>query len=159
MVFHWSLGNSKSPQVFRTLLSTLANLNSAVWSLLLLLFPIPPNLLPILWWLYRAYQLQLVLPSLSCSVFFSIPYQGPGTYLSLCFLYYYYYYENFSLEFEWQQVSSGFQANLNSAVVWMVSMCPLISKSLSLFTKPLGIVPRILITFIITIIVCMFSRI
>ena len=30
MVFHWSLCDSKSPQVFRTLLSTLAVLNNAV---------------------------------------------------------------------------------------------------------------------------------
>ena len=32
MVFHWSLSDSKSPQVSRTLLSILANLsNSVVW--------------------------------------------------------------------------------------------------------------------------------
>ena len=34
MVFHWSLSDSKSPQVFRTLLSILADLNNAeVWRL------------------------------------------------------------------------------------------------------------------------------
>ena len=31
MVFHWSLSDSKSPQVSRTLLSILANLNIIVW--------------------------------------------------------------------------------------------------------------------------------
>ena len=43
---------------------------------------------PILWWLYRAHQLQLVSPSLSCSIvfFFSVLYQGLSTYLSSCFL-------------------------------------------------------------------------
>ena len=30
MVFHWSLNDNKSPQVFRTLLSILVNLNNAV---------------------------------------------------------------------------------------------------------------------------------
>ena len=30
MVFHWSLSDSKSPHVFRTLFSILADLNSAV---------------------------------------------------------------------------------------------------------------------------------
>ena len=32
MIFHWSLSDGKSPQVFRTLLSILANLyNAVVW--------------------------------------------------------------------------------------------------------------------------------
>ena len=43
------------------------------------------------------------------------------------------------------------QANLNNAVVWMVSACPLISKSSSPFTNPLGIVPSALITISITV--------
>ena len=32
MVFHWSLSDSKSPQVSRTLLSVLADLNAVVWT-------------------------------------------------------------------------------------------------------------------------------
>ena len=36
--------------------------------------------------------------------------------------------------------------NLNNAVVWMVSTCPLISKSSSLCTSPLVTVPRAPIT-------------
>ena len=55
-------------------------------STLVLLFPIPPGLLPILWWLYRARQLQLLSPSPSCSVVFSVLLPGLGTYLSFCFL-------------------------------------------------------------------------
>ena len=34
MVFHWSLSNSKSPQVSRTLLSILADLNNVVVSMI-----------------------------------------------------------------------------------------------------------------------------
>ena len=41
-------------------------------------------------------------------------------------------------------------ADLNNAVVWMVSTCPLISKSSSSFTNPLGIVPSAPITIGIT---------
>ena len=40
------------------------------WSLLTLLFPSPPVPLSILWWLDRTPQLQLVSPSLSCSIVF-----------------------------------------------------------------------------------------
>ena len=42
-------------------------------------------------------------------------------------------------------------ADLNNVVVWMVSTCPLISKSSSPFTKPLGIIPSALITTGITV--------
>ena len=41
------------------------------WSPLALLFLSPPVPLSILWWLYRAHQLLLVSPSLSCSIVFS----------------------------------------------------------------------------------------
>ena len=40
------------------------------WFLLVFLFPILPISLPILWWLNRARQLQLVIPSLLCSIVF-----------------------------------------------------------------------------------------
>ena len=40
--------------------------------------------------------------------------------------------------------------DLNNAVVWMISSCPLISKSFSSFTNPLGIVPSSSITIDIT---------
>ena len=50
------------------------------------LFPSPPVLVPILWELYQAHQLQLVSPSLSCSRGFSVLLQGLDTYLSFRFL-------------------------------------------------------------------------
>ena len=74
MVFYWSLSDIKSSQVSKILVSILANLNNGVvWMVLLvLLFPSPLALLPILWWQYRQRQLQLVLLSLlSPTVFFS----------------------------------------------------------------------------------------
>ena len=49
-------------------------------------------------------------------------------------------------------------ANLNNAIVWMVSPCPLISKSSSPFTKPLRIVPSASIKITPTI-TFMFHRI
>ena len=42
-------------------------------------------------------------------------------------------------------------ADLNNAVVWTVSSCPLISKFSSPFTNPLGIVPSVRITIGITV--------
>ena len=44
MVCHWSLSDNKSPQVFRTLLSILANLNNAV---VLMVFICPFGIIPI----------------------------------------------------------------------------------------------------------------
>ena len=51
--FHWSLRDSKSPQVSRTFLSI-------EQSPPVPLFPSPPVLVLILWWLYQECQLQLV---------------------------------------------------------------------------------------------------
>ena len=55
--------------------------------------------------------------------------------------------DGFPLEFEWQQVSSSLQpllsnfADLNNAVVWMISFRPVISKFHSPCTNPWVIVP------------------
>ena len=65
--------------------SILANLNNARWSPLVFIFPIPLIFFPKLWWLYGVHRLQLELPSLLCSIVFSVPSQGPGTHLSFCF--------------------------------------------------------------------------
>ena len=54
------------------------------WSPLVHLFPILPVPIPILKWLYRTHRLQLISLSLSCSIVFSVPLQGSGTYLSFC---------------------------------------------------------------------------
>ena len=62
--------------------------------------------------------------------------------------------DSLSLEFEWQQVSKTLLcilADLNNAVIWIVSTRPLISKSCSPFTNPLVTVPRAPITIGITV--------
>ena len=46
---------------------------------------------------------------------------------------------------------SSILADLNNAVVWMVSACPIIFKSSSPFSNPLGIVPSTPITISITV--------
>ena len=73
MVFHWSLSDSKSAQVSRTLLSILVDLNNAVaW--IVLRFSTLPVSLPSLLGLFQADQLELVLPSGSWTIpFFSCP--------------------------------------------------------------------------------------
>ena len=69
--------------------------------------------------------------------------------------------DGFSLESEWQQVSSvsrtllSILAVLNNAVVWMVSTRPPTSKSSSRFSNPLVTVPNAPITIGI-IVICMF---
>ena len=73
MVSHWSLSDSKSSQVFRTLLSILVDLNNVVvfyGFLSSFLFPSPPDPLSILCWLYRTHQLQLVSPLHWCFIVF-----------------------------------------------------------------------------------------
>ena len=71
MASHRSLTDSNSLQVSRILLSILSDLNTAVvWmiSTCPLLFN-PPDLLLILWWLYRVHQLQLISPSPLCIIY------------------------------------------------------------------------------------------
>ena len=63
--------------------------------------------------------------------------------------------DGLSLDFEWQQDSFrtllSFLADLNNAVVWMVSARPPITNSSSPLTKPLRIIPGELITISIKI--------
>ena len=75
---------SKFPQVFSTFLSIL---NDAVLWMVSTQTLISKSLVlvPILWWLYRARQLQLASPSLSCSIVISVLWQVLGTYLSFRF--------------------------------------------------------------------------
>ena len=85
MVFHCSLIDSKSPQVSRTFLSILDDLNNAVVSTRPLISkPSCPCTDPSV--TYRAYQLQLASLPLSCSIVFSVLQQGLGNYLSFHFL-------------------------------------------------------------------------
>ena len=60
--FHWSLSDSKPPQISITLLNILAE-----WSWFFLWFPIVPVIFPSSWGPFQAHQLQLVSRSPSCS--------------------------------------------------------------------------------------------
>ena len=83
MVFHWSLSNSKSPQVSRTLLSILAVPNNAVvWTVStspVIFKSSSPCTNPLVYW---EHQLQLVSPFFHVPQFFQFP---------IKFDYYYYY--------------------------------------------------------------------
>ena len=92
MVSHWSLNDSKSPKVSRTLLRIQADLSNAP---LVLLFPSPLVHVSILLWLYQEYQLQLESQSLSCSIVF-FNFQLRSWYLSF-----------FSLSFNFTECSTG----------------------------------------------------
>ena len=72
MVFHWSLSDNNSPQVSRTLLSILANLNNAVIWMVSTRPPMSKSSSSIINPLvtYQAQQLLLISLSLSCSIFF-----------------------------------------------------------------------------------------
>ena len=61
----------KSPGFF-SLFWPISTMQSFGWSPFILLFPSPPILVTILWWLYQAHQLHLVWLSLSCSIVFSV---------------------------------------------------------------------------------------
>ena len=87
MVSYWSLSEGKSPQVFRNLLSILDDLNNAIVWMVSTRALIPPAPLTILWWLFRANWLKLMLPSFSCSIaFFS--FLAISRYLSLFSFYF-----------------------------------------------------------------------
>ena len=76
----WTFTDSKSPQVSRTFLSILANLNNAVvW--LVSVLPLP----------FQVHQLQLVSLSLSCSIAFSVLWQGPSIFLSFSFFFFFFF--------------------------------------------------------------------
>ena len=76
MVFHWSLSNSKSPQVSRTLLSILADLSNAVVLMVLCFSPISRsfNFLSKPLGSVLMHHFQLLSPSLSCSTALSVFY-------------------------------------------------------------------------------------
>ena len=94
MVFHWSLSDSKSPEVSRTVLSTQADLHNAVL------------------WVISA------CPPISNSSNLFTKTLGIVSRLLLSFLLFFYSFESFftlvladgfPLEFKWQQLSSGLQ--------------------------------------------------
>ena len=84
MVSHWSLSDSKCPQVSRTLLSILADLNKAVvWivSTRPLIFKSSSHCTNHLVTVPRA-PITIGIIVTSCSTAFSVPLQGRGTYPS-----------------------------------------------------------------------------
>ena len=89
-----SLGDSKSSQVSRTFLSNLTDLNNSILWIVSTSPQISRSIqvpLLILWVLFQVCQLQLISPSLSCSIvvcflFFSVAWQSLDAYLSFCFL-------------------------------------------------------------------------
>ena len=87
MVSHWTLRNNKFPEVSRTLLSTLADLNDAVvWRVStrpLISESSSPFINPL--WLYRTYHLQLVSLSLSYSIVFWVFFSSLARFWCLCF--------------------------------------------------------------------------
>ena len=142
MVIHWSLSDSKSLQVSRTLLSILSNLNNYFTHLRV-------SHTSISWWSFTGVWV-------TASLF-----KSPGLFLVLCP----YSFESLShqhklIVFHWSlsdskspQVSGpllSILANLNNAGVGMVSTS-LISNSASPFTNLSEIVPSALITIGITV--------
>ena len=146
MVFHWSLSDSKSPQVTRALLSILAVLNNVV-----------------------VWMISTRPPTSKSSSHFSNPLDtvpnAPITIniivtckfhsLLLLFIHLEFFTsvlaDGFSLEFDWQppQVSRTrlrILAVLRSAVVWIVSIRPPTSKSSRPVNNPLVFVPNAIIT-------------
>ena len=71
MVFHWSLSDSKSPQVSRTLLSILAVLNNAVVWMVSTRPPISKSSSP-----FSNPLVTVPNTPITCSTVFSIPEQG-----------------------------------------------------------------------------------
>ena len=73
------------------------------------------------------------------------------------------FYRLFFIEAKWQQVFFGLQkllsiqADLNSTVVWMILIVPLIYNSFRLFSKPLGTIPSAPTTMGITVILMFHS--
>ena len=179
MVFHWSLSDSKPPQVSRTLLSILAVLNNVVVWMVSTRPPTSkfssPFSNPLVTVPNAPITIGIIVTCMFHS-FFSIPKQGRCTYpsfhilsvlfcgqpgqqsrqfckfSSFCWLLLGLVFwprlgnpcvcqkfftsalpDSLSLEFEWQQVSRTLHsilADLDNAIVWMVSTCPLISQSL-----------------------------
>ena len=87
MVSYWSLSDSKSPQVSRTLLNILADLNNVVWMVStrpLISKSSSPCINPLVTVPRAPITIGITVTFMFYSL--SIPYQGPGTYPSFRFL-------------------------------------------------------------------------
>ena len=168
MVFHWSLSDSKSPQISWTLLSILAVFNNAVvW----MVSTRPPTSKsssnPLVTVPNAPITIGIIVTCMFYSFFNSL---ARSRYLSFFFNYYYLLLQSFShqyqlMVFHWSlsdskshQVSRtriSILAVFSNAVVWIVSTRPPTSKSSRPLNNPLVIVPNVPIT-IGTIVTFMF---
>ena len=137
MVSQWSLSNSKYPQVSRTLLSILADLNYTIVrmvhtlvyvpprSILVLLFPSLPTPFPILSRLSPVHQPQLILPSPLCSiVFFSS--LARSRYFLLSFIFILWFARTAKSTIQQALCLCGLSLGL---VVWPRLGCPFVSQN------------------------------
>ena len=86
MVFHWSLSNSKSHQIFRTHLSIPAVLNNGVVWMVSTSPPTPKSSSPFNSPLVTVPNVSITIGTFMFFSFFSIPLEGRFTYLSFNFL-------------------------------------------------------------------------
>ena len=175
MVFHWSLSDSKSPQISRTLLSILAVLNNAV---VMMVFTRPPTSkssrlfnnplvtvpkAPITIGIIVTFMFHSFFNSLARSRYlsffshsFSFILWSAGTAKSTILQILFFFFlllRVFHTSFHWWFFfvvcvtecllrSPVLLVDFNSAEAWLVSIHPLISSSLSLFSKFWWRVPR-----------------
>ena len=138
MVFHWKLSDSKSPRVFRTFLSILVDLGNVVAWIVSARPRFPTFSVPLssLWRSFWVHQLLLVSRPISCSIVFwsSLARSKYLSLFSFSLVYYYWYWcklivfnlnisDSKSPQASWTLLS--ILPDLNKAVVWMVSTCPL----------------------------------
>ena len=182
MVFHWSLSDSRSPQVSRTRLRILTVLsNAVVWIVsnrpptfkssrpfnnpLVIVPNAPITIGTIVTFMFHslfnslARSRYLFLFSHSLDLFCGLPGQQSRQFCKFSYYHYYYYYyyllllweffipalaDSFSLEFEWQQVSSSLFSVFSTILIMLLTGWTLLvlffSKSFSPFTNTLRIV-------------------
>ena len=147
MVSQWSLSDNKSPQVSRTLLSILVDLNVVVWII---------SISPLISKASRPFTIPLGIVSsaqTTIGMTVNLMFYGFTSIISIIFLL-----ESFSLQrylmvFHWSLSDNksprvswthlSILTDLNDAVVWTVSTCPVMSKSSSLCTNSLVTIPRV----------------
>ena len=155
MVFHWSLSDSKSPQVYRTRLSILTVLSNAVVWIVSTRPPISkfsrPFINPLVTLPNAPIKIGTIVTFMSTAFFFFIIIIIIIIIYSLSFSHQFYqivFHCSLS-DSKSPQVSRtlfSILAVLNNAVVWVVSTRSLTSKSSSAFNNPLVTVPKAPIT-------------
>ena len=166
MVLHWSLSDSKYPQVSRTLLSILAVLNNVIVWMVSTHPPISKSSRPLNNPFVIVPKASITIGIIVTSMFHSF-FSSLARYRYLSFYYYYYYYYcyYYSLRVfhtgvrgqrhsKYSQVSRTLHSiltDLNISVMWMVSSRSLISMSPNLRTNSFVTLPNAPITSDITV--------